>query len=231
MTDPNTQQNSPSSGIALPTVLVMLLLSSLLTLAAWRSIWLNERLWQGRADALRTVWIADASLHAALDDVLQRGPLASENDGNGQSQRHDMGSDEQQHVFFPKHVEQLAVLRQRLGNRACHEGICAPDQPLPPASSDTVTVYWQSQATSGMPVKPQSSLQPTGDARYWIEIFSNTGASDTPTLVYRITAMAARMKSAKPVLVQAIWIPNEDASPHTNNAHKGQWVSWTQLHD
>ena len=59
-------------GIALPTVMVMLLLSSGLVLTAWRSIWLHELLLQARADALRTQWLADATLLAALDDVLQR---------------------------------------------------------------------------------------------------------------------------------------------------------------
>ena len=62
-------------GIALPTVMVMLLLSSGLVLTAWRSIWLHELLLQARADALRTQWLADVTLLAALDDVLERNAL------------------------------------------------------------------------------------------------------------------------------------------------------------
>ena len=225
-----------AKGIALPTVLVMLLLSSLLALSGWRDIWLNEKRLQARADVLRTQWLADASLHAALDDVLQRGPLTGDPTNNDLSQRYDMGSAEQQHVFIPRDAEQLGVLRLRLGTRVCQDGICAPDKPLAPPYEPakplpSVIGFWQSWASSAMTVVAQNKPQPSGDARYWIEIFSITDVPEAPTLVYRITAMATGLKSAKPVVVQAIWGPVQNTQEQTNQTAQGRWLSGTVLHD
>jgi Tfp pilus assembly protein PilX len=227
-------------GIALPTVMVMLLLSSGLVLTAWRSIWLHELLLQARADAMRTQWLADATLLTALDDVLARNALTDASANTKPiidapaSMRHAMGSDEQSHVFFPKTADELLVLRQRLGASACREGICAPLQPLP-----SVATYWQSMGSSSMTssVINASSNSATENnpsqnktARYWVEIFIPTDASDGKPFVYRITAMVSGWKSAKPTVLQAIWQPDIAAVSANSNPPSGRWVSWAVLH-
>ena len=233
-------------GIALPTVMVMLLLSSGLVLTAWRSIWLHELLLQARADALRTQWLADATLLAALDDVFQRNALENSNatpntntntNANNDAQtslRHTMGSLDQSHVFFPKTADELLVLRQRLGANACREGICAPLQPLP-----SVATYWQSMGSTSISpsvISPSkgsaaenNSLQ-NKNARYWVEVFVPADASDGKTFVYRITAMVSGWKSAQPTVLQAIWQPDTAAVSANNDAPSGRWVSWVVLH-
>jgi Tfp pilus assembly protein PilX len=230
----------PAFGIALPTVMVMLLLSSSLVLTAWRSVWLHELLLQARADALRTQWLADATLLAALDDVLQRNTVTNSsttphtNTGAQASLRHTMGGSEQNHVFFPKNADEWHVLHQRLGANACREGICAPLQPLP-----SVATYWQSMGSSSMTpsmLAPSRGSAAENDplqnknARYWVEIFMPTDASERKSFVYRITVMVSGWKSAQPTVLQAIWQPDITAVSAEKNAPSGRWVSWAVLH-
>lgn len=214
-------------GIAMPTVLVMLLMSSGLVLTAWRNVWLHELLLQARADAVRTQWVADATLLSALDDVLERHVAVGENSSIDAStaQRHNMGSLEQNHVFFPKTTDELATLRERLGTNACREGICAPMQPLPSIAS-----YWQNMASSCMPVAAESNPVPNKNACYWVEIFLLTDTIHVNTLIYRITAMASGWKSAQPTVLQAVWQPNDNTADTSNNAPQGRWTSWAVLH-
>lgn len=213
-------------GIALPSVMVILLLSSLLALTAWRSVWLNELLLRARADAVRSQWAADAALHAALDDVLQHARFSQTPVSTEVALRHVMGTSDQHHVFFPKDASQLMVLRQRLGADDCREGICAPSKPLPSQVS-----YWQNRANSAMVILPDQSLSPSGKACYWVEVFLRTESDQTPAWIYRITAMVKGLKAAQPVVLQAIWLPDAEANAKTSNATTGQWVSWTRLHD
>ena len=155
-------------GLALPSVLVMLLLCGWLALHAWRSLWLNELLLQACADALHTQNWADATLLAALDDVLQRNSdTASNTASNTAAQRYRAGSDTDRHVFIPTTAAQLEMLRQRLGNDDCRAGLCAPAQPLSWLAKDR-----QQRWSSGMPVvfDNVASTQ-SNSTRYWIEIF------------------------------------------------------------
>lgn len=202
-------------GLALPSVLVMLFLCASLTLTAWRSLWLNELLLQARADALHTQNWADATLLAALDDVLQRtgntvSNTASNSASNIAAQRYRSGSDTDRHVFIPATVAQLEMLRLRLGHDACREGLCAPLQPLSWLATDRQTRW-----ASGMPVvfdnaASQGNNTPGPTTHYWIEIFLQADAQDSvpaaPVWVYRITAMASGLKSAAPTVLQAIWL-------------------------
>lgn len=218
----------PSRGIALPSVMVMLLLSSLLALTAWRSVWLNELLLRARADAVRTQWAADATLQTALDDVLQQTSFTDTDTATGRdvASRYDMGTSDQHHVFFPKDIRQLLVLRQRLGTDDCREGICAPLKPLPSQIS-----YWQNNASSAMVISPEQNLSPRGNAFYWVEVFLQKDSHQTPAWVYRITAMVKGLKSTQPLVLQAIWLPDTEVDSAANTTTIGQWVSWARLHD
>lgn len=233
MTQPrhHTNRQFTSRGIALPTVMVMLLLSSGWVLTAWRSVWLHELLLQARSDAWQTQWVADATVMAALEDVLPRNARAeAATDANmsvtqSTDQRHSMGSTEQRHVFFPKTVDELRILRQRLGSDVCREGICAPMQPLSSAATD-----WQGMFTSAMTIAAENNPLPYKNARYWVEIFLSNDASEAQPFVYRITAMANGWKLAKPTVIQAVWQPNDNTANTSNNTPQGRWTSWAVLH-
>ena len=213
-------------GIALPTVMVMLLLSSLVVMTAWRSLWLNELFLQARAEAVRTQWAADAVLHMALDDVLQRAPLSNASASAVTDLRHDPGPLDSLQVFFPKSDQELHLLRERLGTDDCREGICAPRQVLPSQAS-----YWQSKTNAAMAVAAIEGLYANGQACYWVEVFLQSGSGATPAWVYRITSLVKGVKAAQPVVVQAIWWPSAAPSHATENTFDGRWVSWALLHD
>lgn len=210
-------------GLALPSVLVMLLLCGWLAVHAWRSLWLNELLLQARADALHTQNWADATLLAALDDVLQRN---SNPTSHTAVQRYQAGSDSDLHVFIPATAAQLELLRQRLGKNDCRAGLCAPEQPLTWLADDR-----QRRWSSGMPVvfDNLTSAQ-SNTTHYWIEIFLQDDAPAAPAWVYRITAMASGLKSAAPTVLQAIWL--QPATPALGvQTNMGRWISWTVWHD
>lgn len=233
MTQPrhHTNRQFTSRGIALPTVMVMLLLTSGWVLTAWRSVWLHELLIQARSDAWQTQWVADATLIAALEDVLPRNSQAEAATDDDRSftpatdLRHKMGRPDQSHVFFPKTVDELRILRQRLGADVCREGICAPLQPL--LSNTTV---WQSMLPSAMPIASENNPLPSKNASYWVEIFLSNDASEVQPFVYRITAMANGWKSAKPTVIQAVWQPNNNTADTSNNTPQSRWTSWAVLH-
>jgi hypothetical protein len=128
-------------------------------------------------------------------------------------------------VFFPKTVDELHILRQRLGADKCREGICAPMQ----ASSST-TADWQNRLTSAMPIAAENNPLPYKNARYWVEIFLSNDASQAQPFVYRITAMANGWKSAKPAVIQAVWQPIGNTADTSNNTPQGRWTSWAVLH-
>lgn len=226
LVEKQTVPSHRSHGIALPTVLVMLLLSSVLALSAWRSVWLNALLLRARADAVRTHWATDATLQAALDDVLQRDPMAQTVSAAAHASRHDMGAPQQQHVFFPKDANELNVLRQRLGTEGCREGICAPLKPLP-----STTTFWKNKTSAAMPVTFEQTLPSIGNACYWVEVFLLNDANQTLAWVYRITAMVTGLKSTQPVVLQAIWLPHAALVNDTHAPMSGRWVSWAVLHD
>ena len=57
-------------GLSLPTVVVMLALTSLAALLAWRNLWVNAQLLNAEADLLRTQHKAHAVLPVALADIV-----------------------------------------------------------------------------------------------------------------------------------------------------------------
>ena len=109
-------------GFALPTLMVMLALTSIATLLAMRNLWVNDQLLNAEADQLRTQHQAEAALRVALADVLGS---AVNTDGTT-NLRHTAGHATQTHAFFPNTLAEYDVLRQRLGTNICSAGICAP---------------------------------------------------------------------------------------------------------
>ncbi len=58
-------------GFALPTVLLILTLTSMATLLAWRNLWLTDQLLNIEADQLRTLHKAEAAVPIAMQAAMQ----------------------------------------------------------------------------------------------------------------------------------------------------------------
>lgn len=206
-------QHARCDGLALPSVLAVLMLCGLGAMLSWQSIWRNEWSLQARTDVMRTQRMADAVLFIALRDVLN-----TDDTNLNHASRSSMGAIEQTHVFFPKNKSELLVLRKRLGADVCREGLCAPTQPL-----STRTSEWQSRLSGSMTTALNNTVYSVANVHYWIEIFPAQTQHTKEAFVYRITVRMPRLKSANPIYVQAIW------STHLHEA--GQWISWTRLYD
>lgn len=58
-------------GFALPTLLLILTLTSMATLLAWRNLWLTDQLLNIEADQLRTLYKAEAGVPIAIEAAMQ----------------------------------------------------------------------------------------------------------------------------------------------------------------
>ena len=179
-------------GLALPMVVVLSCLCSLLLLAQWRNLAMAQAL--GRSAALRWQLKQNAldTLHLAIDDIR-----LSQDDA-----RHQMGASADSHAFFPTTMQQWQVLQSRLGSNECQTGICRP------LGADNATLApWLTRLPQA-----QNASSPLGQtARYWVEILPLPSATtdDTPFL-YRITALAENGESGAQSVWQALWRPNAD---------------------
>lgn len=208
-----------SCGFALPMVMAMLMLGSLLTLNAWRDAWLAELRLQARSDDVRSRFIAEVVIQLALKDLLNTGPANS-----ASAIRHQPGGPAQTHVFFPTTNTEIKELRLRLGSDECREGICAPLYPrLTPAA------YWITHKSGCQTPILSSPDVWLSNSCYWIEIFLKENNTQADEWVYRITALSPSMRTSQPLVLQAIWLPD----PNTKLAGLtlGRWISWRRLND
>ncbi len=207
----------PAPGFALPTLMLMLALTSLATLLAMRNLWMNEQLLNAEADQLRTQHKAEAVLPVALADIL--GTATNNNGEATPNPRHNAGSTTQNHAFFPHSMAEYNVLRQRLGANLCSAGICAPHALNASAHNAS---DWKTQTTTAVAVSAADTPYGDNTAWYWVEIFPQP---HTDGFVYRITAMANGVMPSSSTVLQAIW------ESHTATPTTGQWRSWHVLHD
>jgi Tfp pilus assembly protein PilX len=212
-------------GFALPTLMVMLALTSIATLLAIRNLWVNDQLLNAEADQLRTQSKAEAALPVALADIL--GTATNSNEESAPNLRHSPGSSNQTHAFFPNSMAEYVLLRQRINTDTCIAGICAPNAL---DTNATKASYWKTQITTAMSVSAIDTPYGDNTAWYWIEVFPPSSAdmttpSSTAPFIYRITALANGVMPSSNTVLQAIWVRN---SPTTNT---GQWRSWHVLHD
>ena len=112
-----------TQGLSLPTVLVMLALTSMAALLAWRNLWVNTQLLNAEADLLRTQHKAQAVLPVALADIVGN----ANSSGASTNLRHTAGDATQTHTFFPNALNDYDLLRQRLtaSGAACQKAIAA----------------------------------------------------------------------------------------------------------
>jgi Tfp pilus assembly protein PilX len=210
-------------GFALPTLMVMLALTSIAALLAMRNLWVNEQLLNTHADQLRTQQKAEAVLPVALADILG----TAINKDAVPNLRHSAGDITQTHAFFPNSMTEYNLLRQRLGSVAgtCSAGICAPHALVPNAINAS---YWKTQTPTAITVGAADTPYGDDTAWYWVEVFpqhstDNTHPSSANLFVYRITTLANGIMPSSTVVLQAIWVRS---TPNT-----GQWQSWHVLHD
>ncbi len=210
-----------TQGLSLPTVLVMLALTSMAALLAWRNLWVNAQLLNAEADLLRTQHKAQAVLPVALADIVGN-PSSSDAATN---LRHTAGDATHTHAFFPNTLSDYELLRQRLtaSGGACSAGICAPNALN---ANATIASYWKTQTATALAVGAANSPDGSNTAWYWVEVFprGNT-ASPGASFVYRITALATGVMPGSSTVLQAIWTRDNNTSP------TGQWRSWHVLHD
>lgn len=210
-----------SQGLALPTVLTMLALTSMAALLAWRNLWVNDQLLNAEADLLRTQHKAQAVLPVALADIVGN-PSGGDTSA---SLRHTAGDATQSHAFFPQTLNDYDLLRQRLtaSGVPCSAGICAP---VTLNANATQASHWKTQTATAVAVGAVDSPYGSNTAWYWVEVFprantTNPGAS----FVYRITTLATGVLPGSSTVLQAIWTRQSDTAP------TGQWHSWHVLHD
>lgn len=210
-----------TQGLSLPTVLVMLALTSMAALLAWRNEWVNAQLLNAEADLLRTQHKAQAVLPVALADIV----------GNASSSyaaanlRHTAGDATQTHAFFPNTLSDYDLLRQRLtaSGTPCSAGICAPNTLNANAAQAS---YWKTQTATALAVGAADSTDGSNTAWYWVEVFPRANTtSSSASFVYRITALTTGVMPGSSTVLQAIWTRDNNTSP------TGQWRSWHVLHD
>ena len=210
-----------TQGLSLPTVLVMLALTSMAALLAWRNLWVNAQLLNAEADLLRTQHKAQTVLPVALADIVGN-PSSSDAATN---LRHTAGDATQTHAFFPNTLSDYDLLRQRLtaSGTPCSAGICAPNTLNANAAQAS---YWKTQTATAVGLGAADSPDGSNTAWYWVEVFprGNT-ASNGASFAYRITALATGVMPGSSTVLQAIWTRDNNTSP------TGQWRSWHVLHD
>ena len=180
-------------GLALPMVVVLSGLCSVLLLAEWRSLAWSQALghsaklrWQLQQSAL------DA-LRVAVEDIRR----------NDNSPRHQMGTASDKHAFFPLSMQEWQVLQTRLALTDCQNGICrslGTDNPfLSP---------WLLRLAQGQ-VAPALAGQ---SVTYWVEILPVASANASEqAFLYRLTALAQSTDNGPLSAWQAVWQPQPNA--------------------
>jgi hypothetical protein len=196
-------------GLALPMVVVLSCLCSVLLLAQWRNLALAQALghsaglrWQLKQSALDTLRLAVDDIRLGVSDA-----------------RHQMGNSSDSHAFFPATTQQWQVLQSRLGPNECQSGICRP------LGSDNATLTpWLTRLDQAQ-IAPAPSGQ---SAKYWVEILPlSTTSTVNPWFIYRITALAQNGEGGAQSGWQALWQPNPDAASRPSPALPT--VDWVRL--
>lgn len=194
-------------GLALPMVMVLSCLCSLLLLAQWRNLAMAQALGQSAGLRWHLKQSALDTLRLAVDDIR-----LSQDDA-----RHRMGASSESHVFFPTTMQQWQVLQSRLGSNECLSGICRALGP-----DNTKLAPWLTRLPQA-----QNAPSPSGlSVRYWVEILPlpSTSTDDTPFL-YRITALAQNGEGGAQSGWQALWRPNaDDASRPAPSLTEAGWL-------
>ena len=209
-------------GMGLPSVLAVLGLMALASLLVVRLLWLQERLLKLDGERVRNRTLAHAVMDLALQDLL--GTHAPADD-----LRHRMGEITQSHVFYPTTHAELDALRQRLGGRACRDGICAPTDVLAggQALARTSLTAWLARTAEGWPVPSSALPEAAAQAWYWVEVWPDAHdlavAEPAPRFHHRITVLVRGPLPGGREAWQGLW--RRDAA----GSDAGHWSSWQGL--
>lgn len=177
-------------GLALPTVMALSLMGSVLLLADWRSITLAE----AGARSASQRWMLQQATHTALLLAVQdiQGPLGDS--------RHLPGSSKDTHVFFPNSTNTWATLQSRLGGNDCLSGIC---KPLGQDSNSFTPWLSRLQQAQVQAVSASTSVY------CWVEVLplQTKLATTASPFVYRITALGMGRTPGSVFASQALWHP------------------------
>ena len=196
-------------GMALPMVVVLSCLCSVLLLAQWRNLAMAQALGQSAGLRWQLKHRALDTLRLAVDDIR-----LSQDDA-----RHHMGTASDSHAFFPTTTQQWQVLQSRLGLNECQTGICRPL-----GADNPILSPWLKRLDQA-----QNVPSPSGQsASYWVEVIpvQTVNPGDSPFL-YRITALAQNGEGGAQSGWQALWQPNSDDA--SNPSSSLQAVGWLRL--
>jgi Tfp pilus assembly protein PilX len=177
-------------GLALPTVMALSLMGSVMLLAEWRGLTLAEGFGQNASQRWALQQTTQAALLRAVQDI--QGPLTDS--------RHQAGSSKATQVFFPNSTKTWTTLQTRLGTNDCLAGICKPLG----GDSHSFTP-WLSRLSQAQTQVVSSSTS----VHYWVEVLplQTKWATTASPFVYRITALAQSQRPSAVVGVQALWHP------------------------
>lgn len=215
-------------GVALLTVMAVLVICVLITAANTRSGLLNEMIVGHQSDQLRAQAAAEALVRDAEIDILGLQPDGSPCHPGVQSTGL-VGCRERGHgalpnaPYFPHSADEFEEVRALVQVGAavpCRDGICVPSslQALEQLEDALEAMKphgaRQGQFTRAASIAPQAPL-----AWYWVEAFHYDPSSDVLALqrhlqpdpvrpfVYRITAVAQGLKPGTRAVVKSVFVP------------------------
>jgi len=172
------------AGLALPTVMALSLLSSVLLLACWRNIALSQAWSRSYAERWQLQQAALTGLCQAVNAI------ATPVEQNRNAIR----------LAFPMDTAQWAQLQIQLPLNGCVQGICRPLLHLDNRRSD-----WLSRISMAGNLPANSDIK----LIYWVEVIpgsSHTGLA-TGAFSYRITALAQSNARGTQSAWQSVWQP------------------------
>ena len=171
-------------GLALPTLLALSMLSSVLLLAGWRNI----SLYQGWSHSSTDRWQLRQAALSALCQVADsiRSTAAPSNPASSNP--------------WPSDTAQWANLKSRVPANGCVQGMCQPLLHLSNQRSD-----WSVRQSSGLKLPTSNGIHMV----YWVEILPTASpASNTVgSLTYRITVLAQAPARSLQTAWQSVWQP------------------------
>lgn len=217
-------------GVALLSVMVVLLLCSLAVLTGARMGLLQEMTTGGQADQLRAQAEAEALLLDAEADILGIRPdgspcRPSATDPTRSAAGH-VGCRERgvgilpAAPYFPQSLDEFDEVRallQASSGLPCRDGVCAP---VGLAADVALEEAQHLGARHGQFTRSSDAFAaPAGRGRYWVEMFRYQADAEAATapphaqpdpsrpFVYRITAIAHGLKPGTRAVVQSLFVP------------------------
>ena len=168
------------TGLALPTVLALSMLCSVLLLACWR----NMALSQGWSRSGLEKWQLRQSALAAISEAANRISSTAMNATQ---------------TTFPLDAAQWAEWQNTLPANTCVKGICRALLKVNKVSD------WSTRQSMAITLPDQGD----NSVMYWVEVWPSPASASMPssTLTYRITALAQSRTRATQSAWQAVWQP------------------------